>query len=106
MVALTTFGQVMLKKGAGRIVADRGLPALLGSFLNPGLAWGLAASLAAPLLYIFALTRLPLAVAYSFTGLGFALVFAASRFVLGERVHPVQTAGVLLVVAGVAVFNT
>jgi undecaprenyl phosphate-alpha-L-ara4N flippase subunit ArnE len=94
MVALTTFGQVMLKKGAGRIVA------------NPGLAWGLAASLAAPLLYIFALTRLPLAVAYSFTGLGFALVFAASRFVLGERVHPVQTAGVLLVVAGVAVFNT
>jgi multidrug transporter EmrE-like cation transporter len=106
MVLLTTFGQVMLKKGAGLIVTDRGLPALIRSFVNPGLAWGLAASLVAPVLYFFALTRLDLAVAYSFNGLTFALVFLAGRFILGEKGHPAQAVGVLLIVAGVVVFNT
>ena len=83
MVVLTTFGQVMLKRGAVLVEADRGWGALARSLANPGLAWGLAASLVAPALYFYALTRIDLAVAYSFNGLTFALVFLAGRVFLG-----------------------
>lgn len=106
MVLLTTFGQVMMKKGAVLVAADGGWRKLARSLVNPGLAWGLAASLVAPVFYFFALTRIDLAVAYSFNGLTFALVFLAGRFILGEKGHPAQAVGVLLIVAGVVVFNT
>jgi drug/metabolite transporter (DMT)-like permease len=106
MVLLTTFGQVMLKKGAVLVIADRGWAALARSLVNPGLAWGLAASLVAPVLYFYALRRIELAAAYSFNGLTFALVFIAGRVFLGEKGRRSQAFGVLLIVAGVVVFNT
>lgn len=106
MVALTCFGQVMMKLGAVRIETGRGPAAFLRSFAGRHVAWGAAATLCAPFFYIYALTRIDLAVAFSFTGLNYVVVLAASRRFLGERVHGWQWAGVGLICAGVVVFNS
>jgi drug/metabolite transporter (DMT)-like permease len=105
MVALTCFGQVMMKLGAVRVDYGGGAVRLLRSFANRYVLWGAAATLCAPFFYIFALTRIDLAVAFSFTGLNYVAVLAASRWFLRERVHAWQWAGVALICAGVVVFN-
>lgn len=105
MVLLTCFGQVMMKKGAVRVVYDGGFRRLLRTFANPYVFWGAAASLIAPFFYIYALTGIDLAVAYSFTGLNYVLVLLASRYVLHEQINRWQGAGILLIFAGVVVFN-
>jgi drug/metabolite transporter (DMT)-like permease len=105
MVVLTTLGQVFIKKGAGELVFHRGPAALVRSFFNPNVLTGGAFVLFAPVAYLYALTALDLRVAFSFNGLSYVLVFLSGCWIFKERITPWHVAGILVVVAGVVVFN-
>lgn len=100
MAALTAAGQVFLRRGAVHLVRKRGLRQFLLSFINPYLITGLFLALAAPLLYIRALSGLPLSQAFMFNSLSHLLVFLAGRFVLKERAHLLHWIGLSLIVLG------
>jgi multidrug transporter EmrE-like cation transporter len=88
-------GQVLLKLGADGAVQ-------LDDFLNPTVAAGLAVYGLGTILWIWALSRVPLNVAYAFTALTFLLVYMASAFVIGERLPLLACLGLIFVISGFA----
>ena len=108
MLALTLYGQLVLKWQVGRIGSlPEGTPALLDYLgrllLSPWVISGLAAAFLASVCWMLALTRLELSRAYPFTALGLVLVFAASAAVFGETLTLGKLMGGGLIVAGICV---
>ncbi len=88
-------GQVFLKLGAtGRTS--------LASFINLQIGAGGVLYALGAILWVAALSRVPLNTAYPFTVLTFVLVYLASVFLLGERPPPNAVFGVALVLGGLA----
>lgn len=104
VVLLSAAAQVLLKRGIGRVVTDRGVCALLSS-VNPSLLAGSLALLAAPPLYFFALTRLELSLAFAGTALTQGVVALAGWLLLHERLRPLSVIGLLTIIAGLLVWN-
>jgi small multidrug resistance pump len=86
-------GQVLFKLGATNRVS-------LADFFNPQIVAGGVLYFLGAVLWVAALSKLPLSVAYPFTVLTFVLVYLASVFLLGERLAPGAIFGVALVLAG------
>jgi multidrug transporter EmrE-like cation transporter len=108
MLALTLYGQLVLKWQVGRIgVLPHDVPALLRYvvqlLLSPWVLSGLAAAFLASICWMLALTRLELSRAYPFTALGLVLVFAASAAIFGETLNAGKLLGGSLIVAGICV---
>lgn len=93
---LAAGGQVLFKLGAGTEVS----PAAL---VNPTIATGLACYAVGTLLWLLALSRTTLMVAYPFTALTFVLVYGAAILVLHERLTVAGAVGSGLVWAGLIV---
>jgi drug/metabolite transporter (DMT)-like permease len=106
MVLLTTTGQVLLKRGARRIDFSAGASRGFRSMCNRATLLGGLAAAAAPLLYIYALTKLPLSMAYGFSGLGYVGVVLAGRFFLKERITLYHVFGSLAILCGLAIWNS
>lgn len=104
VVLLSAAAQLLLKRGVGRVVTDRGIRALLSS-ISPSLLIGALAMLAAPPLYFFTLTRLELGLAFAGTALTQGVVALAGRLFLHERLRPLSIAGLLLITGGLLVWN-
>lgn len=108
MLALTLYGQLILKWQVGRIGVPSGDLSSLLAYLSRLLAspWvisGLAAAFLASICWMLALTRLELSRAYPFTALTLVLVFAVSVVVFGESLSPGKLLGCGLIVAGICV---
>lgn len=86
-------GQMLFKLGA------TGRESLL-SFLNVWIFLGLMLYGLGTMLWIFALSRVPLTVVYPFTALTFVLVYIGGVCILGEQTSPRAVSGVLLVMGG------
>jgi len=86
-------GQLLFKVGA------TGRESIL-SFLNTWIVSGLILYGLGTLLWIFALSRVPLIVVYPFTALTFVLVYLGGVLVLGEHASLQAILGVLLVLGG------
>jgi multidrug transporter EmrE-like cation transporter len=93
---LAAGGQVLFKLGAG----TGATPAAL---LNPTIAVGLVCYAVGTLLWLLALSRTTLLVAYPFTALTFVLVYGAAILVLHEKLTPAGVIGSGLVWAGLIV---
>jgi drug/metabolite transporter (DMT)-like permease len=93
---LAASGQVLFKLGAGAGAAPMAL-------LNPTIAAGLACYGLGTVLWIVALSRTTLMVAYPFTALTFVLVYGAAFFVLHEKLSLGGAIGSGLVWAGLVV---
>lgn len=89
-------GQVMFKLGATNRTS-------LAAFINPQIIGGGVFYFLGAVLWVVALSKAPLSVAYPFTALTFVLVYLASIFLLGERPAPAAFFGVALVLGGLAV---
>jgi drug/metabolite transporter (DMT)-like permease len=89
-------GQILFKLGAG------GRTSLM-AFVNPQIIGGGALYFIGAVLWVAALAKVPLSVAYPFTVLTFVFVYLASIFLLGERPSPYAFFGVGLVLAGLGV---
>lgn len=91
--ACAATGQVLFKRGA-----DGGRS--FGDFLNHFVVTGLVLYGIGTALWIAALAREPLTVAYAFTALTFVLVYGASILVLKEPLTTSGAVGVVVVLVG------
>lgn len=88
--------QLILKRGAigdGSIVAQ---------FLNPWTIGGLALYGLAAFFYVLALRKIPVSIAFPSVALSYVLVALLGNFWFGEPLGIAHFAGILLIVAGVA----
>lgn len=105
-VALAAVGQVMLKHGmqvaTSRAAQTRG-SLVVSAATSPWVLIGLVVFAVSAVVWLSALARVPLNVAYPFNALGYLGILAASVLVLHERANIMTWAGSLLVVAGLIV---
>lgn len=107
-ITLTVYGQIVLKWRVGH----RGhLPLDFGGkvaffahlMLDPWVLSVLAAGFVAALSWMAAISRLPLSRAYPFVALSFVMVLLLSAVFFNEAITWAKAAGVVLVIAGIAV---
>lgn len=90
---LAAAGQILFKFGAtGR--RD------WSEFLNVPLVSGLICYGIGTILWIFALSKLPLKTVFPYTALTFVLVYVGAIFLVGERISSKSLAGVVCVLIG------
>lgn len=105
-IACDVAGQLCFKIGANRLPAHDGPNRgsfLLGLVSDGWLLAGIAAYVMQLILWVQILAILPLSVAFPIASLTFLVVAMACRVFLSERLDAGQFAGVVLVMAGVAI---
>lgn len=105
-IACDVAGQLCFKIGADRLPAHHGPER--GSFFRGLLSdgWllaGIAAYVGQLIVWVQILSMMPLSAAFPIASLTFLVVALACRVVLSERLDTGQFAGVVLVMAGVAI---
>ena len=105
MVLLTSAGQLLVKRGSVRIDFSRGLLAGLCTMANSSTLLGAVAVAGAPLLYMYALSSLPLSTAYGFSGLTYIGVVTGSRLFLREKVTLYHIFGSIVILGGLIIWN-
>jgi small multidrug resistance pump len=91
-------GQMLLKAGADS-------PTLVGQLLRPTTLLGLALYGSAAFLYIFALRKIPVSVAFPSVSLSYAIVAVLGHFLFGEPFGIKQIGGIALIMGGVVLIN-
>lgn len=102
-VCLGVVGQILMKNGMNQVGAINqfGLATLVHVFSNLFVLLGFASYGLSSVVYLLALSKLDLSVAYPMIGLGYVLVVFFSWLVLKEQIGAVRWLGALLIVAGV-----
>jgi small multidrug resistance pump len=91
-------GQILLKAGASA-------PDFLSQLLRPSTLAGLALYGSAAFLYIVALRKIPVSVAFPSVSLSYAIVAVLGHVVFGEPFGFKQIGGIVLIVGGVVLIN-
>jgi drug/metabolite transporter (DMT)-like permease len=91
-------GQVLLKMGADA-------PDFVSQVLRPSTIAGLALYGSAAFLYIVALRKIPVSVAFPSVSLSYAIVAVLGHFLFGEPFGMKQIGGIVLIVGGVVLIN-
>lgn len=91
-------GQILLKQGADA-------PDFLSQVLRPSTLCGLALYGSAAFLYIIALRKLPVSIAFPSVSLSYAIVAVLGHFIFGEPFGLKQIGGIVLIVSGVVLIN-
>lgn len=105
MCLFTGAGQILVKTGIRRQEAKGLALRQLRYWGQPLFFAGGALVLAAPILYMQVLSRLGLTGAFGLNGLSYPLIYGLSLLFLRERGSWRQTAGVLIIFAGIAVWS-
>ena len=92
-------GQMLLKAGAAA-------PNFAAQLVRPASIAGLALYAAAAILYIVALRRIPVSVAFPSVSLSYAIVALLGHFLFGEKLGVRPLAGIALITAGVLLINS
>ena len=91
-------GQMLLKAGADA-------PSIAAQLLRPSTLAGLALFGSAAFLYIFALRKIPVSVAFPSVSLSYAAVAVLGHFLFNEPFGLKQIGGIVLIMGGVALIN-
>jgi multidrug transporter EmrE-like cation transporter len=91
-------GQILLKAGADA-------PDFISQIFRPSTLCGLALYGSAAFLYLVALRKIPVSVAFPSVSLSYAIVAVLGHFLFGEPFGIKQLGGIALIVAGVVVIN-
>jgi small multidrug resistance pump len=91
-------GQVLLKLGADA-------PDYVSQVLRPSTLAGLALYGSAAFLYIVALRKIPVSVAFPSVSLSYAIVAVLGHYLFGEPFGMKQIGGIVLIVGGVVLIN-
>jgi drug/metabolite transporter (DMT)-like permease len=107
-VLLNTFAQLLLKKGAdvvGRFdfSVAKVLDAGLLYAINPYVLGGLACYVVSVVVWLMALSRVEVSIAYPMLSLGFALNALLAWWLLGEAVTAQRIAGIAIIIVGVTI---
>ncbi|MGA8054389.1 MAG: SMR family transporter [Burkholderiales bacterium] len=107
-VLLGSAGQLLLKAGVTAVghfdlSAGNVLPIGLKLALQPAILGGISCYVMSLALWIVALSRVEVSVAYPMVSLGYALTAVAAWWLLGESLTPMRLGGIGLIILGVAV---
>jgi small multidrug resistance pump len=91
-------GQLLLKAGADA-------PDFMSQVLRPSTLCGLALYGSAAFLYIVALRKIPVSVAFPSVSLSYAIVAVLGHFLFGEPFGIKQIGGIALIMGGVVLIN-
>ncbi len=91
-------GQMLLKAGADA-------PSFIGQLFRSATIAGLVLYVAAAFLYIVALRKIPVSVAFPSVSLSYAIVAALGHFLFKEPFGRKQIGGIVLIMAGVLLIN-
>lgn len=91
-------GQMLLKAGADA-------PDLLSQFMRPSTIAGLALYGSAAFLYIVALRKIPVSVAFPSVSLSYAIVAVFGHVLFAEPFGIKQIGGIVLIMGGVVLIN-
>jgi len=91
-------GQMLLKAGAEA-------PDFVGQILRPSTLCGLALYGSAAFLYMVALRKIPVSVAFPSVSLSYAIVAVLGHFLFGEPFGIKQIGGIALIMGGVVLIN-
>jgi multidrug transporter EmrE-like cation transporter len=94
-VLLGTVAQIFLKAGTNAT------PVGLGLAFEPRILAGIACYAISMVVWVLALSKTPVSIAYPMTALGFALNAALAWWLLGEAVTPLRMAGIGVIIVGV-----
>jgi drug/metabolite transporter (DMT)-like permease len=100
-VCLASAGQVLLKKGATRGLRH----AMFRSLFDPFVIAGYVLMLTSTVTSTIALKVLPLKVTVTLLPLGYIVVAVLSVMLLHERMRRHHVVGMLLILAGIVIFN-
>ncbi len=108
-VIFTSIGQILQKIGSGRIKREHlriGIKSIF-VFLNPFIFIALIMLFFATIFYLFALSKLPLSIAYPMLSSGYVLVLLLSKIFLKEEVSFKRWIGVFVIIIGIfIIFNS
>ena len=107
-VLLNTFAQLLLKKGANEVghfefALARAFEIGLKFAANPYVLGGLACYVVSVVVWLMALSRVEVSVAYPMLSLGFALNALLAWWLLGEAVTAQRIAGIAIIIVGVTI---
>jgi len=110
VVTLTTYAQLAVKAQvhkAGNIPEQLSgkLRFLLDILFSPLVLSAFAAAFLVSVMWVFALTRLPLSVAYPIMSLTFPLVVVSAHYLFGDPLGWPQIVGLFLIFLGVVAVN-
>jgi small multidrug resistance pump len=91
-------GQILLKAGADA-------PDFVSQILRPSTLCGLALYGSAAFLYIVALRKIPMSVAFPSVSISYAIVAVLGHFLFGEPFGIKQIGGIALIMGGVVLIN-
>ena len=94
-VLLGTAAQLFLKAGTNAT------PVGLGLALEPRILAGVGCYAVSLIVWILALSKTPVSIAYPMVSIGFALNAALAWWLLGEAVTPLRMAGIGIIIVGV-----
>jgi drug/metabolite transporter (DMT)-like permease len=105
MTLMTALGQILLKIGVSRQKRPHNVRSLFFFILDLPVLGGLLLALAAPFVYLKALSHLSLGELYGLNGLSYFFVFILSRIILKERGNWFHWAGLILIALGIALWS-
>ncbi len=91
-------GQILLKAGADAST-------MVEQILRPSTLVGLALYGSAAFMYIFALRKIPVSVAFPSVSLSYAIIAVLGHFLFGEPFGIKQIGGIALIMGGVMLIN-
>ena len=94
-VLLNAAAQLLLKAGTNA------MPLGLRLAMEPHILAGLACYVVSVVVWIVALSRVPVSVAYPMLSIGYVVNAIAAWYLLGEAVTPMRLAGIGIIVLGV-----
>ena len=105
-IVLGTCGQLLLKAGTNAVGAfaftlDNALPVGMKLALEPRILGGAGCYAVSLVVWIMALSRVEVSVAYPMLSIGFALNALLAWWLLGEAVTPARMLGVGVIIVGV-----
>jgi len=101
-LVLNATANALLKEGASSLRGTLSTDSVLHAFLNPYLVGGIALFALNVLCYTFALSRLPLSLAYPAMVIGgLFIITTVSVLIFGESLSYVQAGGLAFIVLGV-----
>jgi small multidrug resistance pump len=98
-ILLGVLGQVALKAGAERSTG------MVGQFLDPFTIGGFAVYALAAILYIIAIKRIPISLAFPSVSLSYVAVAIIAHLLWGEPLGVPQFAGIALIAGGILLLH-
>jgi multidrug transporter EmrE-like cation transporter len=104
-VLLNAAAQLLLKAGTNRVgpiaLDAQSLPALQALALSGPIIAGLACYVISVVVWIVALSRVEVSIAYPMLSIGYVVNAIAAWFLFGEALTPMRLAGIAVIIVGV-----